>query len=127
MTVEERKALVSEGFACHARIAKDSDRLEEIKDLLTSAASGKDVEFHGTGNEIAAISFHPQLARKLDPDKEPKAQEICGGFYEKLFQRAPIKDFSKVATALLSKENLMKLLKLLSGPPSPRVSFRKAD
>ena len=127
MTVEERKALVSEGFALRNSIERDMERLEKIKELLTGAANGKNVEFHGNAGEIAAISFHPSMSRKLDPLQETEAKELCGSFFNKLFCRAPIKDFGKVAAALLPVESSVKLLKLLSGPPAPRVCFKEAS
>lgn len=125
MTKEERLLLVNEGFTLDQKIKQDERRLEEIKEKLAAEADGKDVAFEGTDCS-ASIAFYPSMCRQLAIGDEAEARKIAGGFFDKLFCRAPIAKFKDVASALLG-DNAKKLIKLLSGPKSARISFKKAS
>jgi hypothetical protein len=123
MSKAEIEKLVTEGFVLDREIKERSKRLDEIKEVLATRANGNDLKMEGAGC-LAAIYFNPSLDRTLKGEKEARAKEIAGSFFNKLFCRAPIAKFKDVATALLG-EKAGELVELLSGEKSARVTFKE--
>jgi hypothetical protein len=122
MSKSEITKLVTEGFVLDQEIKQREERLSDIKGLLATAANDVDSEFPGEKCK-ATIGFHPSMIQTLPADKETKAKEIAGTFFNKLFCRRPIAKFKDVAAAVLG-DKAEKLIELLSGPKSARVSFK---
>lgn len=124
MNKAEVLKLVEEGFALDQEIKAKGERLDAIKELIATHANGEVLEIAAEGCK-ATVNYSARLASRVDPELLPKAKKAAGEFFEKLFCYAPIDQFRSVAKALLGEKGV-ELAGLLSGVPSPRVSFKKA-
>ena len=134
MTAEQLAPLVTEAAALAAEISaleKKSERLDEIKAVLRTAAAGVDTTFAGEKGETATVKHAAEgIARSLDGALREKAFKLCGEKVWSFFKLAPIpakdlpaKNFRVQVLNDLHKSKAKALLEAITVPSTPRVSF----
>lgn len=118
-------ALVTEGTQLKAQIKAATARLKDIETTLIEQGTGDYLD--PDGHKAQVIQPSDSFVFPDDAGEQALVREISGGFFGKLFEKVttqkPVKAFQNVATAVLGKRELTKILKLCSKSKSAYVKW----
>ena len=123
--VETTAALIAEGAALKAKIAKDSERLKEIADaVIAKLPPGK----HEGNDGAACTIIAPSPSVKPSAEDAEAVREIAGDdAFKKLFERVvsfkPVKAFREVLAAITDKRTTAKVLSLVEKDSTASVKW----
>jgi hypothetical protein len=123
--------LVDRGLKLHRELSaleRKKTELDQIKAILRDEAKGKDIDFKGTGGNVARIEQKPDtVCRVVMEDKVPKAAKLAGEHLTDLFTMHPSKgaekNFELNALKLLPKKAAQALVDLLTVEATAWVRF----
>ena len=109
-------------------LARKKEELEQIKAILREEARGRDIDFQGTGGNIARVEQKADtVSRVVIEDNVPKAAKLAGDNLTDLFTIHPSKgrekSFELNALKLLPKKAAQSLIELLKVPATAWVRF----
>jgi hypothetical protein len=125
--VETLEELVSEGWKLDARIKEESNRLREIKSILSKAGAGR---YAGAiGGEALVIFPGPRIETPADDQKlaELRSEILGDDDFKTLFERIvfwrPVKSCRDVAVRILTPQRLKKFLGICEVECPAQVRF----
>ena len=127
----EIKELVDRGVKLYREIQaleRKKQELDQIKAVLRDEAKGKDIDFKGTGANVARVEQKADtICRMVIEDDVPKAAKLAGEHLTDLFTMHPSKgretNFQLNALKLLPKRFAQSLIDLLTVKATPWVRF----
>jgi hypothetical protein len=109
-------------------LERKKDELDQIKAILRDEAKGRDIDFQGTGGNIARVEQKADtISRVVNEDNVPKAAKLASEHLTDLFTIHPSKgretNFQLNALKLLPKRAAQSLIDLLTVPATAWVRF----